>query len=290
MTKYLIPILWFASISYSIAQVKPVEENEVDEIIDNILMEEESIDDFLYSATNFQFLYLSLNYASDTYFSGRDIDVDQYNLRPQISYMHSKGFYGSLSGIYYSEFSPHWDVTTATAGYGNSIGKKKLLRYYASYSQYFYSNDIEDLYNGTFNAGIGIHNKKRSLGTTLSGTYYLGGEHTYQIVSRTYASFNLLKNPKHKIKFRPQISFITGTQLVDVSQVSALKEETFNENTETSDYTLIYSQINFPLLYSSKSFDIEFGYNLNFPSEIGMDTNLENTSFFNISLGYIIDL
>ncbi len=112
---------------------------------------------------------------------------------PQITYMHSKGFYASLSGIYYSEFTPHWDVTTVTAGYGNSIGKKKLWRYYGSYSYYFYSNDLDNLYNSTINAGISIRNKKRTLGTQLSGAYYFGDEVTYQIVSRSFAALNLSK-------------------------------------------------------------------------------------------------
>jgi len=278
------------------SQEIPKETNELDEIVDELFLEE-SFNDLLVSLTNFHFLYFSFNYNSDTYFSGRDIDVDQFNIAPQITYMHSKGFYASISAIIYSEFIPHWDVTIGTVGYAKSFGKNKIFRYYGSFSGYLYSNnDVDGLYNGTANAGIGVQNKKRTIGTQISGSYYFGGESTYQIVSRSYASLNLLKTPNQSLKFRPQLIFITGTQLVDIGgvplQKEALVKETAAEEVNlTSDiYTLIYTQLNFPLLYSYKSFDFELGYTLNIPSALENETDLKNTGFFNISVGYLLDL
>ncbi|WP_129364701.1 hypothetical protein [Lutibacter sp. HS1-25] len=278
------------------SQEIPFEKNEVDEIVDDLLIED-SFNDLLISLTNFHFLYFSLNYSSDTYFSGRAIDVDQFNLTPQITYMNSKGFYASISSIIYSEFIPHWDVTNATVGYGKNVGKDKIFRFYGSLSGYLYSNnDVEGLYNGTANAGIGIQNKKRTLGTQISGSYYFGGESTFQIVSRSYASLKLLKTPKHSLKFRPQLSFITGTQLVDIGSLPLQKEALIKEtqandvNLTSNVYALIYTQLNFPLQYNYKSLDFEVGYNLNIPNALENETDLKNTGFFNIAIGYLIDL
>lgn len=279
--------------------------NYTDDIIDELLAEE-SFADILASYANFQFLYFSCNYNTNTYFSGREIDVDQFNISPQIAYMHSKGFYASISGIIYGEFEPHWDVTIASAGYGKSFGKNKIFRYFGSLSGYLYAdNDVEGLYNASANAGINVQNKKRTIGTQISGTYYFGGEATYQIVSTTFANLKLLKNKNHSLKLRPQISIITGTQLVDIEGVPLQKDvltkvsESIDETATTAAedvnltsnvFQLIYSQLNIPLQYNYKSFDFEIGFNINFPSELENETDLKNTSFFNFGIAYMLDL
>ena len=279
--------LIFCTVS-AFSQEPPPKKIAIDQYIDELLLEEQSLDELLASFINFHFLYLSVNYNSDTYFSGRDIDIDQYNISPQITYMHSKGFYASISGIYYSEFVPSWDVTTATIGYGKSFGIGKIFRYYTSLSGYLYSeNNIDGLYNGNISAGFGIQNKSRTLGTVLSSSYYLGSDAAYQIVSRTYANLKLLKTKKHHLKIRPQLSIYTGTQIVDVLSDSTLQDSFISQNTL---FGLINTQINLPIQYSTNSFDFELGYNLNFPSEIGDETALKNTSFFNIGISYLLDL
>ena len=80
--------------------------SEEDEIIDAILGEE-SEDEFLESAvTKFQFINISLEYNNKTYFSGRDIGTDQFNVSPQIMYLHSNGLFAGLNGVYYDQFTP----------------------------------------------------------------------------------------------------------------------------------------------------------------------------------------
>jgi len=290
---YLCLIFFTASV---FSQEPPTKKIVIDQYIDELLLEEQSLDELLASFINFHFLYISINYNSNTYFSGRDIDIDQYNITPQITYMHSKGFYANISGIYYSEFIPKWDVTTATIGYGKSFGKDRIWRYYTSLSGYLYSeNNIDGLYNGNISAGFGIQNKKRTLGTVFSGSYYIGSGETYQIVSRTYANLKLLKTKKHHLNIRPQLSVFTGTQIVDVLSDTTIRVSSWSENNEdlplqNNVFGLINTQINFPIQYSTNSFDFELGYNLNFPSEIGSETDLKNTSFFNIGISYLLDL
>ncbi len=297
MKKLYISVFLIFSICSAFSQESPTSKIDIDAYIDEFLMEEESLIEMLASFTNFNFLYASVNYNSATYFSGRDVDIDQYNVVPQLTYMHSKGFYGSISGIYYSEFEPNWDVTTITAGYGKSIGKNKLWRYYGSYSYYFYSNDLDNLYNSTINAGLSIRNKKRNLGTQISGSYYFGSELSYQLVSRSFATVNLIKTNKHHLRFRPQLNIITGTQIVDLAGGSIEKLLVANEDLpvdnvilQSSKFGLINTQINIPLLYSTNSFDFEFGFNFNIPSELEGETDPKNTSFFNVGIAYLIDL
>jgi len=274
------------------SQEPPTKKITLDQNIDELLLEEQSLNELLAYFINFHFLYISVNYNSDTFFSGRDIEIDQYNISPQITYMHSKGFYASISGIYYSQFIPKWDVTTTTIGYGKSFGKDKIWRYYTSLSGYLYSdNNIDGLTKGNISAGFGIQNKNRTLGTTFSSSYYLGGGNTYQIASRTYAKLKLLKTKKHHLKIRPQLNIFTGTQIVDILSSTTLQGSTIEElYTQNNIFGLINTQINIPIQYNTNSFDFELGYNLNFPSEIGDETDLKNTSFFNIGISYLLDL
>ena len=124
MKNKIISVLFLFNFLHAFIQEPPQKKSDLDSQLDIFLTDNESLDLFLASMTNFHLLYLSANSDSETYFSGRDIDVDQYNIVPQITYIHSKGFYASLSGIYYAEFEPNWDVTTATAGYGKSLARK----------------------------------------------------------------------------------------------------------------------------------------------------------------------
>ncbi len=272
------------------SQEKTSGENEVDEIIDNLLLEDQDMEAFMESITDFQFLYLSVNYTNDTYFSGRDIGIDQYNVRPQISYMHSKGYFASLSGVYYSEFTPHWDYSTATLGYGTYLDKKNSVRLYASYSRFFYSDGVENPFTNDISLGLGIKNKKRTFGTQLTGTYLFGDDNSFQIVSRSFVAFELLKTKKVDLKLRPQLSIVAGQQTLELAQT------TFQNGVMVTDYLgndvfdLINTQVNLPLQLTTNSFDFELGYTLNLPSALDNESDLPTTGYFNLSIAYMLDL
>ena len=289
MKKYITLLLWLLGLNFAYSQ-ELTKEKEIDALIDELFMEDEVINDLTASLKNSQFLYISATYNSDTYFSGRDIDIDQYNITPQITYAHSNGIFVSLSGIYYSEFVPKWDVTTATVGFGKNIGKKKLFKYAVSYSKYFYANDIDNIYTNTLNAGLGVRNKKRTLGTQLSGSFLFGEDQSFEIASRSFVDFNLLKTKKTSLKFKPQLNIIAGKQTIELARIYNQDGQMLTEYTENDIFDLINTQINLPFQFSTNSFDFEAGYNINFPNALGDESNLKNTGFFNFSIGYLIDL
>ncbi len=290
MRKIFIAISCLLGSIFTAAQEPNSKEEEVNEIIDELFNEGEVLDELIASLSNFQLLYFSVDYNSDTYFSGRDIEINQYNIRPQISYMHSKGFFTSVSGVYYSEFEPKWDFTTVTLGFGKSIGKNKTLRYYTAYSRYFYSGDVANLYTNTLNMGLGIRNKKRTLGTQFSLGYLFGQDQSYQVASRTYLALNLYKRKKTRLQLRPELNVIAGKQTIELAQTYVQQGEVVTGYLENDIFDLINTQINLPLQFRSKSFDLELGYNLNFPSPIGDEDDLKTTGFFNLSMAYMIDL
>lgn len=289
MKKYLTFLLWLSGLFLVYSQ-EPSKEKEIDDLIDELFMEDDIINELTASLSKVQFLYVSATYNSDTYFSGRDIGIDQYNITTQITYAHANGVFVNLSGIYYSEFVPKWDVTIATLGFGKNIGKEQLFKYTVSYSKYFYAIDINNIYSNTLNLGVGVRNKKKTLGTQLSGSYLFGEDQSFEIASRSFVDFNLLKTKKTSLKFKPQLNIIAGKQTIELARVYSPFGQLLTDYTENDVFDLINTQINLPLLYSVNSFDFEVGYNVNLPNALGDESNLKSTGFFNISVGYMINL
>ncbi len=289
MKIFITILLWLSGLFFVYAQ-EPTKEKQLDDFMDEFFMEDDLINDLIASLSKYQFLYISTTYNSDTYFSGRDIGINQFNISPQITYVNSNGLFASLSGVYYSEFDPNWDVTIATVGFGKNFGKKKLFKYYASYSRYFYSNDINAIYNNTLNVGIGIRNKERTLGTQLSGSFLFGEDESFQITSNSYVTFNLVKTKKSSLKLKPQLSVSAGKQTIDLARVYLFGGELLTEYTQNETFDLINTQLSFPLQYNVNSFDFEAGYTINLPHPIGEETNLDTTSYFSFSIAYMIDL
>lgn len=290
MKNVLTLILMFLGMFFVYSQETPKKENEVDEIIDNLFKEDEVINELINSLSNFQFLHISLNYNSKTYFSGRDIGIDQYNLRPQISYINSKGIFASISGTYYSEFYPKWDVTMVTLGYGKNFGKNKIGRFSTSYSRYFYANSEDNIFSNVINLTLGVHSKNRSVGTQISGDFLFGDDESFQISSRSYVKINFLKTKKVVLNLRPQLNIIAGKQTIELSRFIIENGQETTQNYTSNTFELFNTQLNIPLQLNVNSFDFELGYNINFPTEIGDETNLKNTSYINFSVAYLIGL
>ncbi len=263
---------------------------EEDEIID-ALLGDDSEDEFLKSATRFQFIHVSLAYNNKTYFSGRDIGTDQFNSSPQITYLHSSGFFGGLSGVYYDKFTPEWDYTAVTLGYGKSFGKDKNYRWSSSYSKYFYSNITEDNpFTNTITFGLEIDNKNKTLGTEIQTTYLFGDDTSFQVVSATYGVLSLSKTKKHHLKLRPQLNIVVAQQTIQLAQTFTFREIQFTRYIQNNDFGLVNTQLQLPLQYNIGNFDFELGYTINFPTALKGETNLKNTNSFNLTMSYLFDL
>ncbi len=291
MKKILIFIFLLFTVIIIYSQDKPDKNKEIDDILEEIFEEEDLASDVLTSLKKYQYLYIASNFNSNTYFSGRDIGINQFNISPQIIYVNSNGFFASLSGIYYSEFVPAWDVTIFSIGYGKKFKNKKQFDYYISYSKYLYANDINNIYGNALNVGIGVKNKKRNLGTKLIGTCLFGSEQSYQIASNNFISFKIYKKNKSIIKLKPQLNITAGKQTIELAQIIHVNGGGLvTQYTETETFDLINTQLNIPFQYSFKSFDFELGYNINFPNPIGNEKNLDPTGYFNFSMAYLINL
>ena len=265
-------------------------EDEIDLLLDELFFNEQQfIDDILDSFNTYNFIYTNVSFNSNTFFSGRDSGIDQFNIVPQISYYNSSGFNASVSGMYYETFTPNWDFTNVYLGYYNTIGKKKLFNYNVGYTRYFYSTGW-DTFTNSIDLSLGIRNKQRTLGTKLAVSYLFGTDQSFQITSRSYASLTLAKEKNFILKFRPQLNFLMAQQTTALEQLSTIGDTTITEYIYNDIFDLLNTQVNIPLSLSTKSWDFQIGYNINFPSPVETEPSLKTTSYFNISIGYLIDL
>lgn len=265
-------------------------EDDIDALLDELFFNDQQfINDILDSFNTYSFIYTNVSYNSNTFFSGRDSGIDQFNIVPQISYYNASGFNVSVSGMYYETFSPNWDFTNISVGYYNTIGKKKLINYNIGYSHYFYSTGW-DTFTNSVDLSLGIRNKKRTLGTKIAASYLFGTDQSFQIVSRSYANLTITEEKNFILKFRPQLSFLIAQQTTALEQLNTQGRVTTVEYIYNDIFDLLNTQLNIPLRLSTKSWDFEIGYNLNFPSRVETEPELKTTSFFNVSIGYLIDL
>ena len=138
------------------------EENldDIDGLIDELFFyDQQFLDELIEGGLTYNFLYTSVSYNTNTFFSGRDSGTDKLNIIPQVSYYHTSGFNASISGIYYQNFAPAWDFTSVSVGYFNTIGKQKNFNYNLGYTHFFYSDDFDDFTN-SIDLSVGIRNKK----------------------------------------------------------------------------------------------------------------------------------
>lgn len=275
----------------SYAQDKNLDNLEdLDSLIDELFFNDQQfLDELIESQSAYNFLYTSLSYNSNTFFSGRDFGTNQFHLIPQISYYHSSGFNASISGVYYQRFAPSWDFTSLSLGYFNTLGKTKNVSYNLGYTRFFYA-DGYNVFTNSFDVSLGIRNTKRTIGSTLAASYIFGTDKSYQLVSNTFSNINLKRKPNFALRLRPNISFIIANQTVSFD-VRRFTPSGFRTFTYTQDvFNLLNTQISIPLSISTNSWDFELGYNLNLPKAFTNEAELNTTSFFNISVGYMFDL
>lgn len=264
--------------------------DDIDGLLDELFFNDQQfLDELIESDFSYNFIYTSVSYNNNTYFSGRDVGTNQFNVIPQVSYYHSSGFNASISGIYYQEFSPNWDFTSLSLGYFNTLGEQKMFVYNLGYTKYFYS-DGYDGFTNSIDLSLGVRNKKRNFGTTISASYVFGTDVSYQVVSNTFVNFTLKRISNFAVRLRPAFNFIIAKQSLATEKIIFIDHQRILETVNFNIFDILNTQINIPISVSTKSWDFEFGYHLNFPNAVLKEKNLPTTSFFSLSLGYLFDL
>lgn len=271
----------------SYGQEKTDDQN-LDSLLDELFFsDKEFVDDLLNSINQYDFLYASTTFNSNTFFAGRDSGIDQFNMIPQVSYYSSSGFNASVTSIYYQKQDSNWDFVSLTAGYSNTIDKNKNVHYNLGYSRFFYS-DGWDAFNNSVDVLLGVRNSKRTLGAIVSASYLFGTDNSFQVSSRVYGNFTLTRKPSYALKLRPQVNLLVAQQVVTF--LIPPRNGNPPRIGTTEEFGLLNTQFSFPISYTSSTWDIELSWNLNLPIAIENEGSLDTTNFFGLSIGYLLDL
>lgn len=219
MKNIVLFLLLIISVSLTYGQV--IEHDFTDdenEIISKII-NEEGFDKFLELAKfKTDFLVISIDYNNNTYFSGRGVGIDQFNIAPQITYFNSLGLFLNFGATYFSEFDPKWDFTSISLGYGNNIVKSNRLRWSVSYDRYFYNNPEDNPFKNSFNAGVEFDNKGKSIGADIIFSYLFGSENASQFVFSGYKEFKFFEKGSSQFKLKPELRVTVGQQTVQLAR------------------------------------------------------------------------
>ena len=313
----LINLTFFILIFPLVYSQQKTEVEEIDLLIEELFFSQQDLGELI-NENKISLIYSSINYNSNTFYSGRSIGVNQFNLSPQISYLNSNGLTISLSGIYLDQFEPAWDLTTISIGYSKWINKKNTLSLNTSFSNYFYSYDQNDIYSRSVSLGMSYQSFNDKLFLNTSAGIFFDGSNLFQIASNFYYSFNLIKkrergikqnkrspvwkvnvngkqntrrilNDKLTLDFNPMVSFYFNSETID-TEYSPSFFINQNSSADQNYFGLINTQIKLPIEFNLNNIDLEFSYYINIPVPIGDENNLPNTSFFGISIGYLFDL
>ena len=301
MKKSLFVLLIIVSNQLLFSQENDDLDQEVDEIIESLVtLDDEDLLDIINELNKYQVILTSIDYNNKTYFLGRDLGIDQYNVTSQLMYENSNGIFAGISGLFYSDFDPKWDLTVLTAGYGKSFGKNDNLRAEMGYSRYLFSDSNSNDFKNSIDATLHLSTKSGTFGSSVSSAYLFGersGFQSYISVFGDLKLFDLNAKKNKNISFHPDISFQFASENIDTSRFDDLLSDSpfinsivdrITNSFET--FSLRNIQLQLPLVFELNDFQIEAGYNINFPSAFDFEDSITNTSFFNIGVSYIFSL
>ncbi|WP_372773080.1 hypothetical protein [Mangrovibacterium sp.] len=267
----------------------------IDSLLNDVLFGADDLESLFIGKQHFQFIYAGTNFNSKTFFAGREIGSNQYNLSGQLYYMHSVGFFAGVSGSWYSELDPNYRTTVISAGFGKGLKKYPFFRYRFSADYFLFhvdDPDFDPLYSSSFNAGFTLKSKK--LGTRLDGSLLVGQEFGQQLSWDVYAYLNLARFGRFKyLRLEPEVSLFFGSEAAEFLLSEAIIDE--STSTEITSYYkdvfgLLNVQLQLPLSLSLKNFNLEVSYNYNFPQTVSDSQSYPDASYFRVSLGYFINL
>ncbi len=267
----------------------------LDSLLYDVLGNDREMKKLLNPPSSYCYLYGGFAGDSKTLYAGREIGEDIYALNGSLYFLHSKGFYLGASGSWYSQSDPGYKNTIATAGYLKSLNKKNTLIFRASYNRYFFNDeDTSASYAFKNNVGTSLSLRNKWIGGRLSFNFLFGETFGMNATPSVFSRITLLRfGALNKIQLEPEISLFIGSESVEYTTAGSLSGHmsgSQQELTAQDVYGLLNTQFYLPVCIYLGDFDIELGYSLNIPHTQNQNSSYPVSSFFTISLGYMLPL
>ncbi len=261
-----------------------------------------------------------VGYLNQVSIAGRDLGIKQKGFNAGANYFHKSGFWGGITGFWFSEFNPTYTLTDVSIGYMGLASKK--FSYMATYSHTFYNaSELATLENTLGVTGVFDF---KYIAPYIDYSFYFGKETAHRItpgITFDISKKNILMFDE--ISFRPSASVIFGNQNVtntiyvfsDSEQLQILlsrraylnnlpnptpreqkriieltkKIQEFVDKEESSKnvFGLMNYGFSFPLSFRKGNFNFSATYTYNIPVALsGESFDLSPNDYISFSLSY----
>jgi hypothetical protein len=215
-----------------------------------------------------------------------------YNINGSLYFFHSKGFFIGASGSWYSQLEPGYNTTIISGGINTPLNQKKSINFRASYSRYFYNNsdpEIENVFNN--NLGTGLLLRNNWIGGRLSFNFLFGKDFGMNFTPGIFSHITVARFANYnKIQLAPELSVFIGSETVEYENTGFPGSQPQESLTTEDAYGLLNTQLYLPVCVYLGDFDFELGYSVNIPSTQDKVNTYPVSSFFSISIGYLLPL
>lgn len=281
--KKLVAILFLVSGLPVFAQM-----DRIDSLLNDLIYTDNDLVMMLEKPVKFDFVYMGANFNSNSFYEGREIGSDLFNVSGHAFYYSSTGLFAGVSGIWFDGYTPSYSATTLSAGFRSSIDKRNLFTFKASYARLLYykpDTSSEDPYKNNFSLGLSF--RKKWIGARVSSSYLFGEENKINISTGVYSNLTLKRFGKsNKIYVAPEATSFLGSETVEIRKNGQNNHQTTTDLTEV--YSLLNTQLYFPLGISLGNFDLEVGCSINFPTTQDVNISYPVKSSFSAYLLYIL--
>jgi len=267
----------------------------LDSLINEILNDDKEMMRFMNPPSSYCYFYSGIISDSKTFYAGREIGDNMYGVNGSIYFFHSKGFFIGTSGSWYSQLDPGYNTTILSAGFFKALNQKKSIALRASYNRYFY-NSGDYVTNNLFNNNLGISISLRNswIGTRQSFNFLFGQDFGMNFTPNIFTRIPIARFGKYnRIRIEPEASLFFGSEYVEYTITDNLNSQqsgTQSAFTTNDGYGLLNTQFYLPVCIYLGDFDIELGYSVNIPHSQDESVGYPVSSFFSISLGYLLPL
>ncbi|RYF76390.1 MAG: hypothetical protein EOO39_05630 [Cytophagaceae bacterium] len=162
-----------------------------------------------------------INYTSRAVFSGREFGVREWMSTPSITYYAKSGFYADLSGYYFSQSLPHYELTALSAGYLGIVSNRVTLS--GEFSRTFLSQSSQQ--------NLLPYSGNLSMSYMISPVFSAGTDYYLMFGNAT----------AHRVRFSLSAfaSKKLATSAIGLKRISCIPTLTAIFGTETSAYNLL---------------------------------------------------
>jgi hypothetical protein len=259
----------------------------LDSLLTDVLGNDRSMNHLLDQVATTSFFYSGISADNKTFYAGREIGNDIYSVNGNIYFFHSTGFYFGASGSWFSQIDPHYGLTAFSAGIRKALNRTNTISSGISYSRYVFNVSDSVYIPYSNNLGAGLYYTRSWFGASVAFNLLFGNEIVINLTPSIYSNFRIARLGKSgKILISPEISGFLGSDLL--IQTDNLYEPVSSVYGSPSKYGLLNLKAFVPAGIYFSGFGIEAGYSVNFPLQGSSQTKPSMSSYFSLSLSYVI--